>query len=574
MPKQDYDLQQNEQQNINTKTWQDSDVSQSDSDDAVQTNKNQGYTENIPKMTAEEQAALSEKRNSPEFQQGLKKMLPQTDKSDTDQTNKKSPGDLNAMIQQWQKEIPKVGAEEVNPTNIPNTIKASIENFSGISLDDVRVNYNSSKPAEVNAMAYTQGNDIYLGPGQEQHLAHELAHIVQQNKGIVKPTTEVNGVPVNDDKSLEAEADKMGANALKDKPKDKEKDNLKDSTQGRNVIQRKAWEKVSDTKEKWDEILLGLTWYRNDDGTLYFEVTNDIAIPAEEKEEILSMAGKSLQLEEWRTRGWYYQSYEDDMQVEESAAEREYSTLIRELFTEAKMPIPKIEYTEIQGVSSAYYAPETHKIVINNKDSMTSTELWDNIAFEAGNAVNKKLFEEAGKMQGRSTATPMQYGLQIGQAEFKTMMMYITLIEKVAAKGITLPTRAQKALTAYQENQENFESYFLGSAHNAEAESGKGTLSTVELYAYEGVENLNTHQCKSKFSDIIRKSGYNLTSAPAQPFRNKIESVWESAPTENKPYVYIELVKEAIKEFPDAAAKLEALQLTPACQKVAKELKK
>lgn len=84
---------------------------------------------------------------------------------------------------------------------------------TGHNLADVRVHYNSKKPFSVGALAYAQGNDIYLGPGQEKHLAHELAHVVQQREGRVDANTEVNGLPINDQSSLEAEADELGRKA-------------------------------------------------------------------------------------------------------------------------------------------------------------------------------------------------------------------------------------------------------------------------------------------------------------------------------------------------------------------------
>ena len=96
---------------------------------------------------------------------------------------------------------------------LPEKLQTAIENLSGIPLDDVRVHYNSRKPAQVNALAYAQGTDIYLGPGQERHLPHEAWHIVQQKQGRVRPTVQVNGVAVNDNPSLEREADLMGMRA-------------------------------------------------------------------------------------------------------------------------------------------------------------------------------------------------------------------------------------------------------------------------------------------------------------------------------------------------------------------------
>ena len=100
-----------------------------------------------------------------------------------------------------------------NATGMPDNLKAGIEDLSGFSMDGVRVHYNSSKPAAVQALAYTQGTDIHIAPGQERHLPHEAWHVAQQMAGRVQPTTEVGGQPVNNDVGLEREADVMGAKA-------------------------------------------------------------------------------------------------------------------------------------------------------------------------------------------------------------------------------------------------------------------------------------------------------------------------------------------------------------------------
>lgn len=100
-----------------------------------------------------------------------------------------------------------------NDTGMPDNLKAGVENLSGFSMDDVKVHYNSSQPATVQALAYTQGTDIHVAPGQEQHLPHEAWHVAQQMAGRVEPTTEIGGMPVNDNVGLEHEADVMGAQA-------------------------------------------------------------------------------------------------------------------------------------------------------------------------------------------------------------------------------------------------------------------------------------------------------------------------------------------------------------------------
>ena len=104
--------------------------------------------------------------------------------------------------------------EKPNDTGLPDNLKSGVENLSGHSLDDVKVHYNSNKPAQLQALAYTQGTDIHVAPGQERHLPHEAWHVVQQKQGRVQPTLQLQGVNVNDDDSLEREADVMGRNAL------------------------------------------------------------------------------------------------------------------------------------------------------------------------------------------------------------------------------------------------------------------------------------------------------------------------------------------------------------------------
>ena len=51
-------------------------------------------------------------------------------------------------------------------TGIPKAMQKAAEIKSGMSFSDVRVHYNSPKPAELGALAYTMGNQVYVGPGQ------------------------------------------------------------------------------------------------------------------------------------------------------------------------------------------------------------------------------------------------------------------------------------------------------------------------------------------------------------------------------------------------------------------------
>ena len=108
-----------------------------------------------------------------------------------------------------------------NKTGMPDVVKVGMEAAHNADFSDVRIHPSSSKAPEVGALAYTQGTDIHFAPGQfspdtgsgKSLLGHELTHVVQQRQGRVQPTTEVNGMPVNDNPALEKEADVLGKKA-------------------------------------------------------------------------------------------------------------------------------------------------------------------------------------------------------------------------------------------------------------------------------------------------------------------------------------------------------------------------
>ncbi len=137
------------------------------------------------------------------------------------QTKAKNQANNRSILQAYKEGTAQLAAEEEptqlqeNKTGLPDNLKSGVENLSGHSLDDVKVHYNSSQPASLQAHAYAQGTDIHVAPGQEKHLPHEAWHVVQQKQGRVKPTKQLKGTTnINDDTGLEKEADVMGARAL------------------------------------------------------------------------------------------------------------------------------------------------------------------------------------------------------------------------------------------------------------------------------------------------------------------------------------------------------------------------
>ena len=147
-----------------------------------------------------------------------------TKKKLTQHASKRKPMQKAAKKKMMQKrEIDAPVAQRASSgAGLPGQLKSGVEALSGMSMDHVRVHYNSPQPAQLNAHAYAQGSDIHVGPGQERHVPHEAWHVVQQAQGRVKPTMQMHsGVPVNDDTGLEREADRMGAKALQMAPRKK-----------------------------------------------------------------------------------------------------------------------------------------------------------------------------------------------------------------------------------------------------------------------------------------------------------------------------------------------------------------
>ena len=124
--------------------------------------------------------------------------------------------------------------KKANTTGLPDKLKTGIENLSGYSMDDVKVHYNSNKPAQLQAHAYAQGTNIHLASGQEKHLPHEAWHVVQQKQGRVKATTQMKGIGINTNTGLEKEADAMGQTALNTTVKGKA---LKNNSTSSNTVQ-------------------------------------------------------------------------------------------------------------------------------------------------------------------------------------------------------------------------------------------------------------------------------------------------------------------------------------------------
>lgn len=108
-----------------------------------------------------------------------------------------------------------------NNTGMSDSVKEKMEGAFGEDLSDVKIHTDSGDATKHGALAYTQGEDIHFAPGKfnenskggQELLGHELTHVIQQKQQRVNPNTSSYGVPVNNEKGLEAEADTMGSKA-------------------------------------------------------------------------------------------------------------------------------------------------------------------------------------------------------------------------------------------------------------------------------------------------------------------------------------------------------------------------
>ena len=106
--------------------------------------------------------------------------------------------------------------KKLTKTGLPEQLKSGIENLSGMSMEEVKVHYNSDQPAQLNAHAFAQGSNIEITSGEEKHLLHEAWHVVQQKQGRVQATRQLEQeLNINNSADLEKEADEIGSKAMK-----------------------------------------------------------------------------------------------------------------------------------------------------------------------------------------------------------------------------------------------------------------------------------------------------------------------------------------------------------------------
>lgn len=101
-------------------------------------------------------------------------------------------------------------------------LRRQMESSFGADFSGVRLIRGSRAARGLGAEAVTRGERVHLAPGRyapgttngKALIGHELAHVVQQRRG-VRVTAQAKGVGINQDRGLEAEADRAGDRAAR-----------------------------------------------------------------------------------------------------------------------------------------------------------------------------------------------------------------------------------------------------------------------------------------------------------------------------------------------------------------------
>ena len=107
---------------------------------------------------------------------------------------------------------------------LPEKLQTNMEHSFGQDFSNINIQKNSQEAVDLDARAFTKGDSIHFAPGEfnpnsergKNLIGHEFTHVVQQRSGIVQPSRILKkGILLNEDKTLENEADYLGKKAVK-----------------------------------------------------------------------------------------------------------------------------------------------------------------------------------------------------------------------------------------------------------------------------------------------------------------------------------------------------------------------
>ena len=224
--------------------------------------------------------------------------------------------------------------------------------------------------------------------------------------------------------------------------------------------------------------------------------------------------------------------------------------------------------------TSAFYDIKQHTVKVNPKSAVSEAVLWDNVLFEVCNALQKTKYEEATELTSAgSEATPSEYGVEYAGVEYEAFKKYVDFIKSLDIDPAQLPDQARKAL----EREAGYagmpkaaaKSAFADAPHDKDATTGRGALSSSDLYAYQAVEKWNDLKyLRSRVITILKNSGLS-SNAGGQKEKdyNRVNALlrdgskWPGeADKATRPRVYGNLIDEVIREAQDTEIDVDSVR--------------
>lgn len=244
---------------------------------------------------------------------------------------------------------------------------------------------------------------------------------------------------------------------------------------------------------------------------------------------------------------------------------------------------PDLKFVPSEEITTtAFYDQNSHSISAN-RDQEDKEKLWDDILFEAHNALNSQRFKVVKKMGGGgSTATPQEYGQEKAKVEYDTFIKYAKSIQSCGLTDDELSPQAKKAIEILAKydgmKEEDAIADFISTPHNANAIAGKGTLSSADLYAYELIEGWEKGQMISKMGTMLRQLINNKfggpTTSEGQTFRKHYTDFSWPVEAAKRPKAYLDMIAEleAATQDQDILAVLKNAKLSNSATALAQQL--
>jgi len=242
------------------------------------------------------------------------------------------------------------------------------------------------------------------------------------------------------------------------------------------------------------------------------------------------------------------------------------------------------------GSGGAYFDIKSNQIRI---DAQTSPEkMADNLVFESCNAFNRQAFQELDNHFKQGTAPLADYGLAKAKIEFQTSVRYATLLKNLKDQGQPgqpLGESALKQLAEFEEKAPGYftetdpekrklleaalEKSFVESPQDAQATSGKGTLSSGELYMFEKVKTYTTGGVANLlFLDKHRKQLMGDLRPAWDAFRKWMEAYPDEENKDKRIAAFQQIMDAAAAYFPDVPINYGQFAFTPKLTQVGNEL--